>query len=265
MSLINAFKTINTRLASENLENCKCILLIRTDIIKELNKRSSNLNKIMLDNSIELYWIDKENVYPEKQMLMEMVLNKIKRTCEEYSSLSDRELYIKLFPEKIGGQSVINYMINNSFGRPRDVICFLQIIKERYPHETCFTATMFKECRQSYSEAFLRELRNEMSIHIPIDVADDYLNLIRNYGKSSFYMSNIKRYYKSHRKQYTKLSNVNNCLEDLYRFGVIGNLKKTSENDYFSSWGYRKDGNPKADLDKKFTIHYGLRKILNIS
>lgn len=265
--LIEAFKNINVKFANEKLKNSKCILLIRSDIIEELNKRSSNLNKIVRDNSVELYWIEKENTCPENHMLMKMILSKIKRTCGEYTDLSDASLYKKLFPESINDTPIINYMINNSFGRPRDIICFLELIKQRYPYETSFKATMFKECKQAYSDAFLKELYNEMKIHLPIDAVEDYLNIIRAFGRNTFYATELKDYYKPRRKNYANIANVNNCLEELYKFGVIGNVWikgcNQSNKEKVYSWGYRKDGNPKAILERKFTVHYGLRNILN--
>lgn len=259
--LIRAFKNINVKFAKEELKNSKCIILIRSDIIQELNKNSSNLNKILLDNSVELYWIEKENIYPERQMLMEMILNKIKATCYEYSNISNAELYRKLFPEQINGQSIINYMINYSFGRPRDIITFLELVKKRYPNETQFKATMFKECRQNFSISFFHELQNEMKVHLSAEVAEDYLNLIRNFGRNCFHFSQLKRYYRNHRRGYKNIKNLNECMEFLYRFGVIGNVKTI--NNSICSWGYRKDGNPNINLDLKIIVHYGLRRSLN--
>lgn len=260
--LIDALKNINILFNSNELSPSKCILLIRSDIINTLNKHSTNLNKVILDNTVELYWIDKENNFPERHILMQMILNKIKRTCPEYSQLSDANLYKKVFPESVSRQSALNHMINNSFGRPRDIICYLEIIKRKYPNETHFKATMFKECKQAYSDAFLKELYNEMKIHLLLEVAEDYLNLIRDFGQNTFYASELKKYHKARRKNYKNISDVNKCLETLYKFGVLGNFKWVNRETVYS-WGYRKDGNPHANMEHKFSVHYGFRKILN--
>ncbi|NFO48669.1 hypothetical protein FDB40_17615 [Clostridium botulinum] len=260
--LIDALKNINILFNNNQLAPSKCILLIRSDIINTLNKHSTNLNKVILDNTVELYWIDKENNFPERHMLMQMILNKIKRTCSEYSEINDSALYKKVFPEYISKQSALNYMINYSFGRPRDIICYLDIIRRKYPNENYFKATMFKECKQAYSDAFLKELYNEMKIHLPLDTVEDYLSIIRDFGKNTFFASELKKYHKSRRKNYKNISDVNKCLETLYKFGVLGNFKWVN-NESVYSWGYRKDGNPNANIEQKFTVHYGLRKILN--
>lgn len=261
--LIEAMKNINLLFTNNQLSPSKCILLIRSDIIEELNKRSSNLNKVIQDNLIDLYWIEKENSTPEKHMIMEMILNKVKKSSTEYCNYDNRTLYKILFPEPINKQNVVTYLINNSYGRPRDIITYLEIIKKRYPYETCFRAKMFRECKQSYSDAFLKELYNEAKVHIDLDVFEEYLNLIRGYGQNSFFASDIRRYHKDRRKNYKKISDVNECLTKLYKLGVIGNMRKSNNDKYLYSWGYRKDGNPNVNLEIKLTVHYGLRNILN--
>ena len=94
--LIEAFKAINLLFVKNNVNNCKCILLIRSDIIKHLNKFSPNLNKIIQDNSVELYWIEKNSTSPEKHPLMEMILNKVKKHVKNSKILVILK-YIELF------------------------------------------------------------------------------------------------------------------------------------------------------------------------
>lgn len=51
--------------------------------------------------------------------------------------------------------------------------------------------------------------------------------------------------------------------DKLYQLGVVGNMRKNSNDEIIYSWGYRKDGNPNVNLELKLTVHYGLRNILN--
>ena len=267
--LIEAFKDINTLFVKKNVSPSKCIMLIRSDILSKLNKTSTNLNKVLLDNTVELYWINKEEKYPEKHILMEMILNKIKTTSDEYSGMDNRSLYYKLFPDEIDGDSVLKYLLDHSFGRPRDIICFLGIIANRYPEETEFREYMFKECRQEYSERFIHELYNEMNIHIKLEIIEDYLKLIRMLGYKSFYEKKIKRFYRENKHEFRYIKDINKALGTLYEFGVIGNSWKVHEgtpNEKIKfSWGYRKDGNPSINLQQRFSVHYGLRNALNVN
>ena len=260
--LIEALKSINILFNKRKVGPSKCILLIRSDIMNVLNKYSSNLNKVLLDNTVELYWIDKMPRQPHKHMLMEMILNKIKKTCPEYSNMGNKELYNKLFPKDIGGYTAVDYMINNSFGRPRDIFCYLNIITNKYPNDVSFQRHMFRECKQAYSKSFLDELYNQMKIHLDVKIADEYIELLRNFGKNTFYFSELKKYYKLRRKSYPNISDLNKCLSDLYDFGVVGNCWKVKEQLKYS-WGYRRDGKDSISIDQKFTIHYALRKTLD--
>lgn len=265
--LIDSFKEINTLFVKSKVDPSKCIILLRSDILKKLNKTSTNLNKVLSDNTVELYWINKEEQFPEKHVLMEMILNKIKSSSEEYAQLDNRTLYYTIFPNTINGESVTKYLIDNSFGRPRDVIFYLDIMAKRYPNETSFKEYMFRECKQAYSERFMDELYNEMNIHIEIEIIDEYFKLIRLLGYKSFQYSHLYKCFKENKREFKYIKDLSQVLDKLYTFGVIGNSWKvnegtTAEKTKFS-WGYRKDGNPSINQKQRFSVHYGLRSALN--
>lgn len=265
--LIEAFKDINTLFLKKNVSPSKCIMLLRSDILKRLNKSSTNLNKVLADNTVELYWIDKDEKSPEKHVLMEMILNKIKCSSTEYKKLENKTLYYKIFPKDIDGDSALKFLLDHSFGRPRDIICYLDIISKKYPNETEFKDYMFKECRKEYSARFIDELYNEMNIHIELEIIEDYLKLIRMLGYKSFFIGQINKCYKDNKKEFKYIKDVNEVLETLYSFGIIGNSWKVNEglpNESIKfSWGYRKEGNPHINLKQKISVHYGLRNALN--
>lgn len=266
--LIEAFKDINTSFVKRKVSPSKCIMLIRTDILDKLNKTSTNLNKVLKDNTVELYWIEKLENSPEKHILMEMILNKIRLSSDEYRYLDNKTLYYKIFPKDINGDSTLKFLLDHSFGRPRDLISYLDIIAQRYPNETEFKEYMFRECRQAYSECFLKELYNEMNIHIKLEVVEEYLKLIRLLGYNSFYLKQLNKCYKANRKEFKYIKDIKKTLEVLYGFGIVGNSWETTKGTsgvkrINFSWGYRKDGNPNINTTQKFSVHYGLRKALN--
>ena len=55
-----------------------------------------------------------------------------------------------------------------------------------------------------YISGEMLKLYNEAKIHIDLETFEEYLKLIRDYGKNSFYASNLRTYYKSRRKNYNK-------------------------------------------------------------
>lgn len=64
---------------------------------------------------------------------MKMVLHKIKTCCNSLSKINYKDLYNMLFPEKINGKPPLDYLLDYSFGRPRDIVTFLNHVIVQYP------------------------------------------------------------------------------------------------------------------------------------
>lgn len=268
IKLLEELKNFNNKLFEKNLDGNRCIILVRSDILSILNMYSSNLNKLITDSEVNLYWIDKDYPRPENHILMDMLLTKIKNSTPKLQSWDKKAIYDKFFPDDIDGKSVINYLLDYSFGKPRDVIRYLNIIKDNNPNATCFTREMFRTCRTTYSKWFLEELKNELSIHKNPDYVKDMLKLLNDFSYRTFEFKDIKDYFNSNKNHYPNISDIKDCIETLYKFGVLGNSwqppgTKSSRRLKFS-WGYETDGNPSPDFQKKFTLHYGLRKAFSL-
>lgn len=271
IQLIEAIKNVNEVIANNNIKKSKVILLIRSDILNVINKHSSNLAKLLDDSEVNLYWIDK-HPQPEKHMLMQMILHKIKVSNSEFSNMDYSSIYETLFPQKIDNKNMVNYLLDYSFGRPRDIINYLNIIKESYGDESRITATMFSNCKSHYSRRFKKELYNELHIHTSVNYADQILGLLKDFGKRTFLYDDIEFYYEGHKDLYPDIKNLKECINTLYIFGVIGNSVKNPQYNrrknnakYLYSWGYRDDGEDLPNFDKSFTVHFGLRKALSLN
>ncbi|WP_423748519.1 P-loop ATPase, Sll1717 family, partial [Bacillus cereus] len=113
---------------------------------------------------MNLYWIDKSYKGAEHP-LMEMILNKIQKSVKEYESLSKDELYKMIFFHRINEKDIISYLLDYSFGRPRDITRYLNLIIEKNPNAIAFNPKAFKDCAKEYSKWFYDELQNEVSIN----------------------------------------------------------------------------------------------------
>lgn len=270
--LILVLKDINSVIKEKNLSPNKIILLLRSDILDTLNKYSSNLNKIIADIQVNLYWLDKDNAYPENHMLMDMIFNKIRLSCDEYKNLSNKEIYSKLFPYPINGKTAINYLLDFSFGRPRDIIFYLSTIQKRFPNNDCFPPTAFIQCESEYSNLLKNEVLNELALHFDINYVEDLFRLLRDFNKLSFYYKDIKKFYESNEENYTYITDIKKSISDLYTFGIIGNSHKVNYTDKDDkeyseisySWAYRRDGDGKINYNQQLSIHYGLRCSLGL-
>lgn len=272
-SLIITLKDLNSKFKEYSLCPSKCILLLRSDILGTLNKHSSNLNKILADRQVDLYWLDKDNKYPEKHILIDMIFHKIRLSCDEYKDLDNQSLYKKLFPEKIDNKSAINFLLDYSFGRPRDIIYYLGVMQKRFKDHTHFAPTSFIQCENQYSNLLKNELLNELSLHLDINYVEDLLRLISDFKQLSFYYKDIKKYYEENQNNYPNIVDLKKSVSDLYSFGILGNSYKindTSENpikkhdNRIYSWAYRRDGSNEVNYNQQLSVHYGLRSSLGL-
>ena len=261
LRLIEAVNEVNILFSENNIKNSKCIILMRSDILQEINKHSSNLSKIRDDKEVNLYWIDKHYNFPHEHVLMEMILNKIKVSCSNLSNLSNEELYKALFPQKVDNKDMVSYLIDYSFGRPRDFIRYLQIVLREFPNESKITSSMLAYCKKDYSDKFCSELYNELYIHLDNEYVDQILGLLKDFRKKSFDYTAIEKFYTENKEDYPKITSIKAAIENLYKYSIIGNTWKKG-NQPKSSWAYRKDGDKNIDFTKRFTVHFALRRYL---
>ncbi|HZG82920.1 MAG TPA: FunZ [Brevibacillus sp.] len=264
ISMMETVRKLNLNFRNIKQNNSKIIILLRSDIIDAIHSNSSNSNKLISEGRVNLYWIVKNYKSPVEHPIMDMLLYKIQRSCKDYGNMDKATLYKLLFPKKIKDKDVIDYLLNHSFGRPRDVIWYLTLITQKFPEETNFEPDHFKDCLQDYSKWFYNELENEISIHERKDVLLDGLKLINYFKKKTFSYEMIEKYYLDNIKNYPHITDLKDALKLLYKLGVIGNswphYKKGKQEIYHFSWGYREDANSDPNFSQSFVTHYGLRK-----
>lgn len=275
-SLICAIHKLNTDIKIKSLDyDTKIMILLRSDILTSLHKNSVNLNKITSDTNIELNWLPFEIIEEYEHPLMELILTKIRNSTPQYSLLNNAELYELLFPEKIEGKNPIDYLLDYTMGRPRDVITYLNMIISNFPNSTCFRARYFNSCKGEFSDWLYNELQNEISIYSMGNSVIEAIDLLRNMKRVAFDYKSIVTYYEKHRTSYPNIK-LDAVLIKLFELGILGNSepkqkknslmrsnKSIKPSDFNYTWSYRSK-NSSCDFDKHFVIHYGLRKNLRI-
>lgn len=268
LSMLETIKEINLSLSNEGKTKSKIIILLRSDIIDDLHKHSSNSNKLITGSKVDLNWIPKKINNPQEHPIIEMVLNKIKISIPEYHSLTNIELYKILFPKKINNKEIIDHLINYSYGRPRDIVRYLTLVIENNPNAKYFDPKFFQECSQAYSKWFFNELENEISISTNKDMLFDGLKLINDFKKNIFDFKTIEKYHIENNQSYPNIVDLKETIKVLYKYGVIGNSwvhkKYGNKTTYRYSWGYRDDANNEPSYSNTFVIHYGLRKYFSL-
>lgn len=267
-SLITVTRKLNLELtANQHNKNSKIIIVLREDILNYMHDYNGNLNKIASDDDyVRLYWLTNSTNEPFNHPLMKLILGKIKASTPTYSTLSNKQLYDKLFRKDVRGKNVLKFLLDNSFGRPRDIIQFLNIIKSKYKNSAWFHPNYFKECMQLYSNWFYDELRNEISIRSNSQFLKESIILIKNIHKINFSFSDVENTYNAKPELYPNITNLSDVITEAYSLGVIGTTYTPQVSNpnippkHHVSFAYRTDSDDVPDFSKGFVVHEGLRK-----
>lgn len=257
---------LNADLRNNSFDNnnpSKCIILIRDDILRSLDSTEANLNKKTVDGEVKLYWLSKE-----KNHLIDMICNKIKNCNSEFNNLSNEQIQEQLFGNSndIKRNDCLSKIINQSFGRPRDLIVRFNMIFEEYPQDSKINLTMVNSVLK-YSLYLWAELKNELTYKYDETFINSIEELLKNFAHKTFSYNRWESYYNRNinyniKSQYSALD----VITILYEIGVIGNITFLNENKskFRVSFFYRPNGAKKPDIKKNFTIHYGIRRALNL-
>ena len=258
--IVNLIRVAKEYNLSSKCGKAKIILLLRSDILDELQMQNANLSKIKTSCAVELYWLYDSVSEQYDHPLMSMILHKIRASCPAYSSYSNKKLFNELFPENIDNKPPLDYLLDHGFGRPRDLAVFLNHAKNQFQENTCFTGTILKEARKPYSSDFYDELLNQASYYGNPEYVRQCMQLLSFIKKSSFFYKDIEDQYNQNKNRFNHISNLDDAIIFLYKIGAIGNVWKSGKKGVHTCWAYKKDAMSDVDLNKKFTIHYGLRK-----
>ncbi|AGV72850.1 P-loop ATPase, Sll1717 family [Lactococcus cremoris] len=252
-NMIYSADALNNILAEYN--SSKICLVLRRDIIDYLQHITNNLNKQITDSGIEIRWFNTGYKEPAEHPLMKMILHKIKKSYnEELGSLSLSEIH-NIFFEK----DVFEFLMKRSFGRPRDLISYLNFYKEHFPTSEKITINNLVKIEQTYSRWFNDELLNELKISETKSSIKKVLEVISKRGLTTFTIKKLTKF----AIEKTEDGEMPNLLEDLKKmrdYSILGIQLQNGNVDFT----YRLGHSPSVDNKTKFRVHQGLKKYLNL-
>lgn len=239
----------------------RCLVIVRDDIINSLNSLSSNFNKTLSDGSIIIDWLETRKNNPWEYKIAKMIFRKIRKSIKECENLTDEEIYYSVFPSDINSCDAFHYLITNSFGRPREIIFWLNTIINLHGDASKFEEHYFYEAMNQYSNHLLGDIKNEMSFCFDSNYIDELFDLLVKMDKKIFKLQNVEFIYNSNKDSLSHIRSIEKALNDLYDYGIIGN-KIEHSGKTMTIWSFRPEGKKKFKLNGKFTVHFGLRKAL---
>lgn len=182
--LIRVVKGFNNDVFADNNLNAKIIVLLRDDILKELENSGADTGKIINTYSIVLNWY--EEYKPEDETSLKRFIDKriesnFKRLGYDlpshcvWNSLVSEEDFV--------GKSGFKYILDHTFFRPRDIVLFFNDFS-KYDMLLPLAKRDVNTLLGYYANLLATEIRNELLAHLDKDEIEDLFLAL--YELSSF-------------------------------------------------------------------------------
>ncbi|MBW6420012.1 hypothetical protein KX729_00985 [Rhizobium sp. XQZ8] len=225
------------------------ICSMRPEVRNMINDLDSESGKYLDGKDVELNWIIRSS--KNRPLIVDVLMRKV-----EYS-FHKKTPFHNFFAEKVSfgsrSYSVEQFLRENTWGRPRDVVRLLIAIQKKSPNAEIISETEIKAGLDEYSRMSLKELVDELGVTFGHQVIETLRYGVR------------KKNYKSIEEFWTAISttklNVNKerFLKELFELGFIGG-HVPSQGRYF--WSHRGENYLKPD--HQVLIHPGLWNELSI-
>lgn len=245
----------------------RVLTTLRKDVVDQMERLGSNINKPLTDSGVELNWLAPiVNKAPEKSSLGKLIIHKVVGSVEAYENVDQTTLFRAIFPRTKKG-SPFDWIVKRGFGRPRDIISFLNIYKKQFPEEFTIRMTGLKQVQGAYSTWFYRELQNEMHILENADSMQNTLMLIKKHHKISFMIEDLENCLSEFPSEFTGINDLGQDIRSLYDLGVLANsdLKRDDDRDRkpIMEYAYR-NGENFANFATLFVVHPAIRNYLSL-
>lgn len=253
--------SINQTIKNASYKKMKIILSVRTEILRSIEKYlgGDELNKKIGSYRIVVDWKSKYWVGIHNP-IFGIWLKRIARAQEDYSEINYQDIRIKWFPSTIGAQDTIDFILDRTWNKPRDIVRYMSLSVKSSPGAQVFSKNSIIDVLENYSEESKTEIMEEMSALYSSENIDLIFSSLKKF-KSCFTKNEYQQHIQENYGDYTVFENIDNLLEDLYRYGILGceNIDTGEIN-----WYYQGEINIKKGLKWRYYIHKGLRPILGL-
>lgn len=239
-----------------------CIIAaIRNEIIYAMDRfiQTNELNKIIDGFSAPIKW-SYNNTNSYEHPLIKILMKRI-----SVASHGQPQEFHDWFPDIVNGKETVNYILDNGWNKPRDIVRFLIAAQNDSLHcnDTKFSQSAFDTLRKEYSKNSLTEIRQELQALYTSEEIEMVIRLLRG----SFRITSPEQI----RRNAPKGSKVRafwdarseNILEDFYRVGFWGNVNRQGSH-YLWRWNHKDDTGVLTNNNWELAIHYALCSELSL-
>lgn len=260
--LIFTVKYLNDLFYKAKFGATKVICSVRSEILNAISRFvvSKEINKLTSGFSISMKW-DYTNSNSYAHPIMQILLKRI-QVCSEAEDMSSLDTYKAWFPETIHNIEPANYILNNSWCKPRDIVRLISSAKNCLQKEsTSFSQAVFDALAKQYSAESLEEIREELRALYESDQIETIIRCFTGF-KTMFSFAELQERVDKYYSGTILSERLQPILNDLFRLGFIGNYLD-SVGTYH--WQHKGDSLLILTDDWRIVVHRALHKELTLS
>ena len=261
--LIFTVKRFNSNFSAINMRCTKIICSIRSEILTAISRFvvTKELNKVTAGFAVPLMW-NYSNTSSYMHPIIQILLKRI-AVCEGEGCVNPdyKKVYERWLPGNIHGIEPANYILNNSWCKPRDIVRLITTVQNSiYNNSKAFTQSVFDSVVKTYSEDSLTEIKEELRALYDTDQIDMIISCFMGY-KTTFSVSQIKQRIKKYFQGSILETHFAQVIDDLYRLGFLGNFLPVSKT---YRWQHKGDGRVILTEEWRMVVHYALHGALSL-
>lgn len=249
-----------SEISKENGYKVFFLAAIRNEVYRSVQAIGQEINKPIHDFGIQISWRQSGGDIKEHPLL-QMLKKRIEYSERMHEVNTNSDIWSRYFVQELSNKSIYNYIINQTWNKPRDIIRLFTIIQKKYGDRCFIDQELFDGVKQQYSTEAWEELVEALSAlysDVEIEGIRHLLTGISLPFTRNELTSRLDELSNTFREvEALKKKNISHVLSDLYDIGVIGNYGHVPR---FVFLGDR-DIDPMAP----FTIHYPLIKYFRAS
>lgn len=259
--LIFTVKRFNSNFSTINMKCTKIICSVRSEIITAISRFivTKELNKVTAGFAVPLMW-NYSNTSSYMHPIIQILLKRI-AVCEGCVNPDYKKVYERWLPENIHGIEPANYILNNNWCKPRDIVRLITTMQNSiYNSSKAFTQSVFDSIVKTYSEDSLIEIKEEFRALYDTDQIDTIINCFMGY-KTTFSVSQLKQRIKTYFQGSILEAHFTQVIDDLYRLGFLGNFLPVSKT---YRWQHKGDSRVILSEEWRLVVHYALHGALSL-
>lgn len=240
------------------------IAAVRSEVIDAMGSLGQEVDRLVHDKGFHISWhhSNKSMHHP----LIEMIRRKLRATWYYSDDVDPIGIY---FTDNVNGESLVTFLLDRSFYKPRDIMWRLTIAQRLFPDASRFTDHVLRETESEYSSKLWDEIKYELSATYSDDEVGSLERTLVG-GPEFFEIGDIERRFSKASlsspiaKRLIERRSALDILTDLYRLGAVGNAFRAGQHagSFRNRWAFRGDVNLIAD--KRMQIHPALIKRLSV-